>query len=422
MYRTTNLKNGARVLTINLPGRDSVALGIWAKVGGRYESRKLSGTSHFIEHLVFKGTRNYSMRQIKEIVEGKGGMLNAFTGEESTCYFTKILPKHLDQVFDVLADLTLLPLFKNSDMQRERGVILEEIKMYRDVPSSHVQDLMSELLWQRQPLGRNIAGSMETVSRLSRSELNAFHNKFYNAPNFLITAAGNVSHTQILRLVRKRFKKFFKSESSIFEKADAYQNEPKFNFVKRDIEQCQFVIGLHALSKTDPERYKLGLLHVILGANMSSRLFHEVREKRGLAYSIHSGVAAYLDTGSFTVSAGVNPKKAKLAIEVSLKELKKIAKTGVSAEELRRAKDYYVGQLFLMLEDTLDHMIWVGERYLHLDSFLKREAIKRQIEKVTTEDVRQMAKKIFLTEHLNLALIGPLSDKEEKEIRRNFTF
>ncbi len=422
MYQETRLKNGVRVLTIPMAGRESISLGFWVKVGGRFESDKLSGVSHFIEHLVFKGTEHFSMHAIKEKIEGKGGMLNAFTGEESTCFYTKIVSEHSDTAFDVLSSLICDPLLRKTDMDKERTVILEEIKMYLDMPSSYVHEIMGEMLWETQPLGRNIAGTNETVSQMSCAELKDFYNSHYHPVNILVTACGNMSHRHLVQEVEKRFRKLPVRGESCYAPARSAQGKPKLRFLDKGTEQCHWVLGLHALEKNHPDRYKLGLLHVILGANMSSRLFNEVREKRGLAYSIHSGVSSFLDTGAFTVSAGVAPKNAAAALRISLKELKRIARTGVTPEELRRAKDYFLGQLFLMLEDTLDHMIWAGERYLHFGNWMTRKEIQKEVEKVTCGDVQEMARRIFLTEHLNFASIGPLSVKTQNEIKKFFSF
>jgi len=422
MYQSTELPNGIRVLTAKMPGKDSVALGFWAKVGGRFEPEKISGVSHYIEHLVFKGTKNYSMNAIKEQIEGKGGMLNAFTGEESTCYFTKILSPHFNTVYNVLSDMIVDPLFDKKEMEKERTVILEEIKMYLDMPSSHVQDLILEMLWDGQPLGRNVAGTNETVSKLDNDSLRKFHKDFYKPVNLLVSAAGDVDHEKIVEMTRKRFKGRVKSETVRCEPANSLQQTPKFQFVDKGTEQCHLVIGLHGIPKSHPDRYPLALLHVILGGNMSSRLFNEVREKRGLAYSIHTSASSYVDAGAFTVSIGVDPKKAPLAIRISLKELKKIAQKSVTASELRRAKDYFIGQLFLGLEDSLDHMLSTGERYLHQGKVLTRETIGKKVEQVTAKQVQKIAKQLFLTEHLNLAMIGPVSAKDKKEIKSFFAF
>jgi len=422
MYQETRLKNGVNVLTLPLAGRDSIALGLWVRVGGRFETEKLSGVSHFIEHLVFKGTKRFPMHAIKEKIEGKGGMLNAFTGEESTCFYTKIVSKHSDTAFDVLSELVAEPLLRASDMEKERTVILEEIKMYLDMPSSHVQEIMGEMLWEHQPLGRNVAGTHETVSVMSHRGLKDFYDSYYHPVNVLVTACGNLSHRKLVTEVERRFKRFPEREESCYTPASSFQAKPKLRFLDKGTEQCHWVLGLHGLEKNHPDRYKLGLLHVILGANMSSRLFNEVREKRGLAYSIHSNISSFLDTGAFTVSAGVAPKNAAAALRISLKELKKAARLGVSQEELRRAKDYFLGQLFLMLEDTLDHMIWAGERFLHFGNWLTRQEIQKQVEKVTAKDVQEMAQRIFLTEHLNFAAIGPLNAKTQNEIKEFFSF
>jgi predicted Zn-dependent peptidase len=307
-------------------------------------------------------------------------------------------------------------------MEKERTVILEEIKMYLDIPSSHVQEILGEMLWENQPLGRNIAGTEKTVSPMTRKKLLNFFEAAYHPANVLIAACGNIRHDELVAQAESRFRKLPQLEESCFEPADSSQGAPQLRFLEKKTEQCHWVLGLHGLEKNHPDRYKLGLLHVILGANMSSRLFNEVREKRGLAYSIHSSISSFMDTGSFTVSAGVATPKAAEALRISLRELKKIAKKGVSKDELRRAKDYFLGQLLLMLEDTLDHMVWAGEKFLYFGKCPDRTEIRREVEKVSLEDIKEIAERIFVSEHLNLALIGPVKPKEQNKIRRFFSF
>jgi predicted Zn-dependent peptidase len=418
-YKLTALENGLRVLTVPMANRESAAVATWVKVGGRYEPKKISGISHFLEHMMFKGTPTRNTRQIKEEIEGVGGMLNAFTGEEMTCYFAKLLKQYYPRALDVLSDMVLHSTLPADELAKERTVILEEIKMYRDVPSHHVHDLMGELLWPEQPLGRTLAGSPETVSRMTRVDMLKYKKGHYHHGNILVSVSGDVDHDEVLARVADIYKTRRPEKPSVFSAAKSAQTKPRTHYYEKATEQTHLVIGLHALPRMHLDRYKLGLLHVMLGANMSSRLFEEVREKRGLAYEIKSGISGYQDTGSFTVSAGVETKKTVRAVAVIMKELAKVRKSFVKPGELRRAKDYFMSQVSLGVEDTLDHLLWAGEKALCSGELPDKAEIRRQIETTTPEDIQRVAQGIFRTGNLNLSLIGPVPEKMQREITKN---
>ncbi|MFH0984544.1 MAG: pitrilysin family protein [Candidatus Omnitrophota bacterium] len=419
VYQLTTLDNGLKVLTVPMANRESAAVAIWVKVGGRYEPKKISGISHFLEHMMFKGTSSRNTREIKESIEGVGGVLNAFTGEEMTCYFAKLLKQYYPRALDVLSDMVLHSTLPAEELTKERTVILEEIKMYRDVPSHHVHDLMGELLWSDQPLGRSLAGTPETVSRMTRAEILKYMKGHYHNGNILVSVSGDVDHEDVLERVTDIYKTNKPAKPSEFPPAESKQTKPKTHYYEKATEQTHLVIGLHALPRMHPDRYKLGLLHVMLGANMSSRLFEEVREKRGLAYEIKSSISGYQDAGSFSVSAGVETKKTVRAVAVIMKELAKVRKTLVKPGELRRAKDYFMSQVSLGVEDTLDHMLWAGEKALCSGELPDRAEIRREIEMTTVEDIQRVAQGIFRTGNLNLSLIGPVPEKMQREITKN---
>lgn len=418
-YQFTTLENGLRILTVPMSNRDSAAVAVWVKTGGRYESKKLSGVSHFLEHMLFKGTERRTTRQIKEEIEGVGGILNAFTGEEATCYFSKILKRHYPLALDVLSDMVLNATIPSVELAKERTVILEEIKMYQDLPAQHVHDLMGELLWPDQPLGRALIGTPQTVSRMTRSDVQGYKKNYYHPSNILVSVSGSVDHEEVIGAVKNIYGKVQDKKPSSFVKAESLQRAPRTHFFEKATEQTHLVIGLHALPRMHPDRYKLGLLHVILGANMSSRLFEEVRERRGLAYEIKSSIAAYHDAGAFTVSAGVETQKTVRAVSVILKELGKIKKAFVKPGELQRAKDYFMSQISLGVEDTLDHLLWVGEKGLCSGELPDKEDIRQKVEAVTLEDIRDVARKVFRTSNLNLALIGPVPSAMQKTIKKD---
>ena len=415
-YQVATLENGLRLLTVRMRNRDSSGVAVWVKTGGRYEPQKMSGVSHLLEHMLFKGTPQRNTRQIKEAIEGVGGVLNAFTGEEVTCYFSKILKQHYPRALDVLSDMVLHATIPKDELVKEKPVILEEIKMYRDLPAHHVHDLLGELLWPKQALGRTLAGTPETVTRMTRTEILGYKKNYYHNSNILVSVSGDIEHEDVLNRLMSLYPGGKSKKASVFTKAEDRQSRPRTHFYEKTTEQTHLVIGLHALPRLHPDRYKLGLLHVMLGANMSSRLFEEVREKRGLAYEIKTNIAAYQDTGAFTVSAGVETEKTGRAVEVILKELGKVRKTLVNSGELRRAKDYFMSQVYMGVEDTLDHLLWAGEKFLCSGELPDKIEIRRQVEAVTLEDIREVARQLFRTQNLNLALIGPVPPKMQKKI------
>src|SRR3990167_3974248 len=278
MYEQSVFDNGLRVVTKRLNGRGSIGLAIWVRVGGRYEPKNLCGISHFVEHMLFKGTKRRSTKRIKEDIEGVGGMLNAFTGEESTCYFVKIPKPQLEQAFDVLQDMVNGAVLKPEEFRKEKTVILEEIKMYLDLPSQHVHEIMSELLWPTEPLGRPIAGTIKSVSDLKRDDLYHHVKSYYHPRNILVTVCGEVNHSEIKSLAAQFFSRRPVKPLSRFQGAKTLNrsSQSRFRFMDKKTEQTHFVIGFHGFSRKHPDRYKLAILNIILGANMSSRLFEEV--------------------------------------------------------------------------------------------------------------------------------------------------
>ena len=419
MYQKTTLDNGLRVVSYNMSSMKSVALGIWVSTGGRYENKKITGISHFLEHLLFKGTARRTTEEIKQSIEGVGGSINAFTSEEFTCYFVKILGKHLSLSLDVLSDMILNATLPPLEIEKERGVIVEEIKMYRDLPGHYVGELLNRLLWPDHPLGRCLAGNIETITAIKRRNIKEYKDKFYNPRNIVIAVCGNIKHDSFVSEVNKYFLKLKPKVKSRFRPAiDAKQHLYKTHFHFKETEQTHISLGVHAIGRNHPDRYILSLLHIILGANMSSRLFQEVREKQGLAYEISSQVKRYQDVGAFVVNAGVDNKKVPRAIGVILGELAKIANKDVGREELRRAKEFYVGQLLLALEDTMEHMFWIGERETSLGKLEAPREVIAKVNRVRIDNIRRVATKLFRTNKLNLALIGPIKNKAQREIEK----
>lgn len=417
MYQKTVLSNGLRVMIVDMPHMESIALGVWIAVGGRYENRKTTGISHYLEHMVFKGTRTRSTRNVKESIEGIGGTLNGFTDEEATCYFVKVPKKFLDLGLDVLSDMVINPKLTASDLDKERGVIFEEIKMYKDQPSHYVQQLLCEILWSQHPLGMPLVGTEETLEKIDRTDMMEFKSRFYTPENVVVCVCGQVDEEDFLGLINKHFSKLERKTTPHFRRFQSRQKKARFNLCRRETEQTHLAIGFHNVGRFHPDKYTSSLMHIILGGNMSSRLFHEVREKRGLAYAISTSTKHYGDTGAFLISAGVDYKKLPRAIDIITKELKRIKKMRIQPEEFQRAKDFYKGQLTMGLEDTLSRMIWTGEKLIAKDINYNADEIIDSINLVTPEMVMELAKKVFKTNNMNVAIVGPLSKKDQRHLK-----
>ncbi len=405
-----------------MKGMQSAALGIWIKVGGRFETQEYKGIAHYLEHLVFKGSRKYSCRKIKESIEGIGGSLNGFTSEELTCYLAKLPGEHLDLAADILSDMAINPLLDPAEIAKERTVILEEAKMYKDQPQSYVYELLDELLWPGQPLGTSIIGTPDSINRIDKENLSLFRNQYYVPSNMVVSAAGALDHDKFAGTIKKIFSPLRNKSVSAFVKVREDQSKPQLKLLHKDTEQTHLALGFHAFRRDHPLRYALGLLHIILGANMSSRLFNELREERGLAYEIGTQARYFLDTGAFIVHAGIDNRKVSESIALILKELGRAKDELVSADEFKRAKEFYLGQLALSLEETLDQMLWAGEATATLDRVFSFKDIAKKINSTKREDIREAARNIFKEENLNLALIGPLKEREEAiyaELRLN---
>ncbi len=420
MYQKTILDNGVRVVTSSMKDAQSLAISIWINTGSRNELPKYSGISHYLEHLVFKGTQKYSCQKIKESIEGVGGSFNGFTLEEATCYLVKLPAKYFDLALDILSDMVLCPTLPEEEIVKERTVILEEIKMYKDLPQSYVYELLDEILWPQQPLGRSVLGTVESVNRIKREDLDGYRNRHYTAPNIVISAAGFVKHSVLSVKVKKRFSALKKAAKNDFSPAIIQQTAPKLSIFHKETEQTHFVVGFHGLPRAHRLKYALGLLNVILGGNSSSRLFDEIREKRGLAYEIGTGVKRMKDTGAFVVHAGVDNNKVIDVLKLIFAQVTRVKTERVPEPEFKRAKDFFLGQLMLALEDTMDQMLWIGESTVSLDKAFTLKQVIQEINKVKAADIKEAANLIFQDKSLNLALIGPFklgAEQIKKELK-----
>jgi predicted Zn-dependent peptidase len=417
VHKVTELDNGFKVISSRLADVHSLTLGIWIKTGGRYENKGNNGISHLMEHMLFKGTKKRSCQALKRSIESKGGAFNAFTSEESVCYYIKILSNRLHLASEVLSDMVVNPSLHREDIEKEKKVIFEEIRMYLDLPMHYVHDILDSLIWPDHQLGLPLVGTYETVGSITRSDLIRQKQVFHAPNNMAAIACGNIDHSKFTRIMRDLFYRQKPICQPVALKPGACPRQVSTRFMHKQTEQTHLCLGFRGLSNNHPSRYALCLLNIILGGNMSSRLFNEIREKRSLAYEIGSSVKAYKDTGSFFIHAGVDNKKLKDAVSVIIKELEKLKNKFISSRELSMAKEYFRSGLLMALENTMSNMLFLGEQVTSTGKIQTKEAILEQVEKVKPEDIMAVAKRFFDRKALKLAAIGPQSEKEISNIK-----
>jgi len=408
LIKTIKLDNGMHLLTEDIGHVRSVAVGIWVNVGSRDEDDKIAGISHFTEHMMFKGTGKRTAKEIAEALDAVGGQLNAFTTKEYTCYYAKVLDEHFDLALDVLSDMLFNSKFAAQDIDRERNVIIEEIKMYEDTPDELVHDVFAGTIWQAHPLGRPIIGHAEVIKQLDRDNFLDYLGKYYRPGNIVIAAAGNFDHGQAAEKIGRYFGGL---------KGDAPPRELRIpspnkevNCRSKDTEQVHLCVGAQGMALEHDQIYTFQLINTILGGGLSSRLFQEIREQRGLVYSIYSYHSSYFDTGLFCVYAGLSKENVEPALELIFKEMKEIRDQGVSPQELRRAKDQLKGNLLLSLENVNTRMSRMGKSQLYLGKVVPPEEIVARIEKVTVEGIQQLASERFKRDNFSIASVGPWDD------------
>lgn len=411
-YHLTTLPNGPGVVLRPMPHAQSVTIGVWVRAGGRYELPEQAGVSHFLEHLLFKGTRRRSCEELKQQVEGVGGSLNGFTAEEFTCYLAKVPHRHARRTLEVLADMVRQPRLAPRDIEKEREVILEEIRMYEDAPGQYVHDLFSQLLWPDHPLGQLLSGTIDTVRRLTREDVVGYWRRMYQPRNMLVAAAGALEVEPTMEHIRRAFGTSRVRPAGRFPRAPRPRRSTQVRVWKKPTEQTHLCAGTYAIPRTHPDRFALELLHVLLGANMSSRLFREVRERRGLVYEIGTQIKRFEDTGAFVVYAGCDTGKLHQTVETIVAELAKVRRAPVARAELRRAKDYYAGQLLMGLEDTMDHMLWIGEQAVTVGRVGKPDVLLAHLARVTARDIQRVARQLFIPGRMHLAVVGPIAETE----------
>lgn len=410
LVKKTVLPSGLRVVSETLPDRESISIGVWIEVGSRHENEEVAGVSHFLEHMVFKGTPTRSAQQIAIELERLGGVLNAFTTREHTCYHARILNDDLPVAVDLLSDIATRAKIPAQEVLKERKVISEEIKDSQDTPHEHVHDVFAEQMWPGESIGRPIAGSLTTVNETTRPWLAAHRTRFYRPDRMVVAASGSLSHAKLLALVKKYFH-FEKAQSPMPEIKLVNGVQPRRMVSSRDINQTHVVLGFPTWPFKDKRRYAALVATNLLGGGMSSRLFQTVREKRGLVYSIYAFQDSFLDTGFFAVYFACDPAQMVVATELVLEELGKIGHKAIPATELKDAKSQLKGNLALGLESTSSRMHRLARHELYLGDYVAPKQTMKSIDKVTAADIADVAKEAFTPDRVAMSILGPVDDR-----------
>jgi predicted Zn-dependent peptidase len=405
----TVLSNGIKILTKQMPHVRSVSMGVWVNVGARDESPEENGLSHLIEHMIFKGTQKRTAYQIAKEFDAIGGQTNAFTAMENTCYHARVLESHLDTMVDILTDIFLNSVFESGEVERERPVILQEIGMVEDNPEEYIHILSGKNYWGDNPLGRSILGSPENILRFDARAVREFFQRCYQPDRILIAAAGNLSHDRFVNLIAPAFETIRPGNG--FPQRTTPDSKPQVEVCHRQLEQVHICLSAPGLATTDPARFAFSLMNSILGGNMSSRLFQEIREKRGLAYSVYSYLVSYEDTGMFGVYAGVEPSRAVEVTALIAETMRQLKMTPVRSEELQDAKEFTKGNMLLASESTDNQMVRLAQGEINFQRYISLEEVVNQIEAVGVEDIQSLADVLFQDQKLVLTVLGPLSDK-----------
>ncbi len=416
MFKKTKLDNGLRLLAVPSKNTDAVTVMVLVGTGSKYETREMSGISHFLEHLQFKGTKKRPTEMdIFSLIDGLGGVSNAFTSQEMTGYYIKVQNRKFDVAFDIIADIFRNATLPAEEIEKERGTIIEELNMFYDHPMRYIWTVWGQVLYGDQPAGWDIGGTKETVKKITRDQLVSYRNTNYAAQDTIVCVTGNFENEKAKELTQKYFGDFLPNGSVQKAPVVESQNGPNVLIYKKDTNQTQIAIGARAFNYSYPNRYALELLEVVLGGMFSSRLMEEVRIKRGLVYDVHTELAMDPDAGSLAATANLDSLRLDEGIRVILGEFKKIRDYKVSAAELRKAKDNYIGKSSIMLESSHAKGMFYGEQELLEKRILEPGEIYKKIEKVTVDQVQEAAKDIFKPEKLNLAVIGPYDDKSRFE-------
>jgi predicted Zn-dependent peptidase len=412
VYQKTVLSNGLRILTTAMPHTRSVAVGIFTGVGSRYENEQRRGISHFIEHMMFKGTeRRPSPQQVSEAIEGLGGEMNASTGNELTIYEVKVAHHHLPIALDVLVDMFRHSKFAPEEVDKERQVIVQEISRMMDMPEAWVHVLIANQIWPQHPVGWDIAGTKESVSAISREDMLNYVDCTYTPCSTVISLAGNLAHDAVVNQLERELGSWQPRSIPDFLPAENAPAGATVRLESRDTEQAHLCLGLRALARDDPDRFKLAMLNAVLGEGMSSRLFLEIREKRGLAYSVGSYTRRLRDTGAIVLHASVEPKKAVDTLSAMVEQLRILRDKPVPLSELNKAREFTKGGILLSMEDTFANAGWVGRQEVLDPQVLTVDQVIESLDAVTVADVQAVAQRLFSTDRLNLVVVGPFKDE-----------
>lgn len=408
MVRKTTLDNGITLVTEQIPEFRSCSLGIWAQSGSRHEREDQSGLSHFLEHMLFKGTPRRTATQIAEAMDGVGGQLNAFTEKEQTCYYARVMDQHLPRALDILSDMFLNSLFDPAELEREKGVILEEIKMYEDAPDEMVFDVFTSSVWDGHPLGRPILGSREVISGLDRERLVQFMEERYLPSRLLVSAAGHVDHDMVAEKVGQWFQGGRPAEPLPLVPGGTPESNPRRIVQYRDSEQVYVCYGVQGLAVTDERRYAMLVLDSVLGGSMSCRLFQEIRERRGLVYTVCTFQNTYRDCGLFGVYAGTSAEKVEEVLRLSREILEEVRQDGIRPEELERAREHLKGSIALAMESTSHRMMRLARTQSFHGRIIPLEEVIERVDAVSHEDILDLARTLLAPERFTLAVLGPV--------------
>jgi len=407
MVHETTFDNGLRVVTQQVPGMHTVSIGVWVSNGARCEQSVEQGVAHFIEHLLFKGTKRRTARQITREIDSLGGILNAFTSYEYVCYYAKALAKTLPQVVDILSDMFLHSTFPADEIEKERKVVLQEIKMRDDAPEESIHDRLHQSFWKGHPLGHPILGTEETISNMSRDAILDFRSHWYRPSEIIIAAAGGVEHQALVALLHESFSCLEPGESRRVVKPQTRLASGRvLELCERDLEQTLICLGTEGLPTNSPDRYSLMILNAILGGGMSSRLFEEIREKRGLAYSVYSYVSSFADAGSMAIYAGSERERSCEAVKIILEEMARLRDELVPRDELEAAREQIKGKILMSLESSDSYMSRLARSYLNFSRYQPLDEVMAGFDAVTAADLGQLATRLFRDETLNIQIMG----------------
>lgn len=408
MYGKTVLDNGIRIISEEIHHVRSISIGIWVRSGSRYEDHRTNGVAHFIEHMLFKGTKNRTAYDIASSIDSVGGIMNAFTSKELTSFYIKIPDYHLTLAIELLSDIFQNSLFDEGEIRKEQAVVLQEIKMLEDTPDDYIHEYFESIFWNGHPLSFSVLGKKEGVCQFDRDMVLSFFNARYQPDNFILAAAGNVQHHVLADLVCQHFGSLSGGALSARESTPAVHS--KTSFLEKDLEQIHMVVGTVAPSVKDPRRYASFILNSLLGGSMSSRLFQEVREKRGLAYSINSYLTPYSDTGLMGIYAGTTEDNIEQVLHLILEALDTFRKDVVAEKELRGAKELIKGNFLLGMESTDNRMTRLARNEIFWGRYIPPEEVVERIEQVTVEEIQSLASQIFVPELVSLAAIGKIPE------------